>query len=501
MNDLSTPRFCGASLLGLILLVTALGTRGDAGKMPPPDADAQAKAAALIRSVFRAEYEKARTDAAARKALASILLTEAKKTKDEPVLRFTALRQAYELATQAGDVDTALGALAELAREYAVDALQMKADALVAACREAVPGTTGRPLIESVLAAAAQATDAENLAIADRLLESAGALARKSAQHDLVARVASQAKRLAVLRQEIERIGPAVAALRKNPTDPAANLTLGKYRCLVQGKWQEGLPLLARTSDPVWSALAKKELANPASAESQVALADAWWELAAKESGETRDQLRQRAYTWYREALPDLDGATRTRVRQRIEEAIDTVPYLIVGEIRQLTDAEIRAKPVTAVAFAPDGRFVYSGGWDRMVRRIEVRTGREVGRFEGHTEEVWAVAVSSDGRQVLSGGKDNTLRRWDAETGKQLRLLEGHTDQVRAVAFAPDGQYAVSGSEDRTMCLWDLKKGILIHRFTGHTRSVEGVAFSPDGKQIVSGSWDRTVRLWDMASR
>jgi WD40 repeat protein len=43
---------------------------------------------------------------------------------------------------------------------------------------------------------------------------------------------------------------------------------------------------------------------------------------------------------------------------------------------------------------------------------------------------------------------------WDAETGKELHRFEGHTDEVYDVAFSADGRFLVSGSKDKTARVW-----------------------------------------------
>jgi hypothetical protein len=493
----------GSVFLACLLLVLALrvalpaGTPAPAKKSQPPTAAAQAKALALIRSVFRADYDKARTDEAARRALAATLLEEGRKTKDDAALRFVALRQAYELATQVGDLQTALQAVAELASGHAVDSLKMKAAAITRAA-ELPPGRVpAQTLVQATLAAAAEAVDADDHETARRLALTAADVAGKGGLRALQMRARAERQRIERLAKEFARVRPAVEVLRRDPEDPTANLALGKYRCLVQGRWRQGLALLARCGDPAWRALARSELAEPDTAARQAALGDAWWERAAVEKGAARFPLLRRAYHWYREALPELDETARARVHARVADLLDEVPYLIVGEIRQLQGP---AAPAAAVAFAPDGRFVYAVGGDAFVHKAEVRTGKEVARFEGHTEEIWAVAVSPDGKRVLSGGKDGVVRLWDADTGKELRRLEGHERAVRAVAFAPDGRHAASGCEDRTVRLWDLTAGRETGRCDGHTRSVEGLAFAHDGKRLLSASWDRTLRLWDVAN-
>src|SRR5688572_27888778 len=64
---------------------------------------------------------------------------------------------------------------------------------------------------------------------------------------------------------------------------------------------------------------------------------------------------------------------------------------------------------------------------------------RELKTFRGHSHGVWAVAYAPDGLTLASGGVDRYVRIWDIETGRLLRSLRGHTHDIRAIAYTPDG--------------------------------------------------------------
>src|SRR5207248_1294600 len=71
---------------------------------------------------------------------------------------------------------------------------------------------------------------------------------------------------LAARQQEYAAAKAAVEKLATAPDDADANLTVGRYRALVEGDWQNALPLLAKGSDELWKDLAAKSLAAPADA-------------------------------------------------------------------------------------------------------------------------------------------------------------------------------------------------------------------------------------------
>src|SRR5262249_58652351 len=94
--------------------------------------------------------------------------------------------------------------------------------------------------------------------------------------------------------------------------------------------------------------------------------------------------------------------------------------------------------PAPARPFSPAARFLLSAGADHSARLWERATGKEVRKFEGHTDWVWCVRFAADGKRAVSGGADTTIRIWEVDTGKEQRRCPGHTMTVTSVAFSPD---------------------------------------------------------------
>jgi WD40 repeat protein len=181
-----------------------------------------------------------------------------------------------------------------------------------------------------------------------------------------------------------------------------------------------------------------------------------------------------------------------------------TVRLWDVGGGKELHALEGHTEAVRALAFTPDGKGLLSGGDDGTLRLWDVRTGRELRRFEGHRAAVWGVAVAPDGKTVASVAPEEAgLRLWDFATGKERHRLEGtraRLGQVLSIALSPDGQTLASGGRDQTVRLWDVATGKERLTFAGNEFPLKGVAFAPDGRTLATSSNDGVVRLWETST-
>jgi WD40 repeat protein len=113
--------------------------------------------------------------------------------------------------------------------------------------------------------------------------------------------------------------------------------------------------------------------------------------------------------------------------------------------------------------------------------------------------DVYALAFAPDGRTLATGSFDKTLRLWDLATGA-ARELRGHEMIVVQAAFSPDGRVLASTGLDHTIRLWDVASGAG-SVLRGHREKIQGIALSPDGKWVASGGSDGTVRLWPLDAK
>jgi WD40 repeat protein len=154
-------------------------------------------------------------------------------------------------------------------------------------------------------------------------------------------------------------------------------------------------------------------------------------------------------------------------------------------------------KDVEVLAASGNGKYVATGGWDKLVRVWDRSTGQALHSLKGHAEAVKSLSFSPDGKTLASTSYDSTIRLWDSATGKEVRSWKAHERGGQALFYSPDGKTMASCGWDHFIHFWDAETGKEVRRIPA---SPSALIFSADGKTLVSDGFEGVVRWWDVAS-
>ena len=300
---------------GLLLVLAALaGTfaAADEGPAPVPDPAARANAATELKKEHRTGYES--KDVEVRRALARTFLERAQATETDAVHRYVLLDQAVVLAEGARDIPVALEAVERLAAAFQVERAARSLVAVEAAARGAKDASVVADAAAACVEVAGIALATDDPGAAVRAVAAAKTLAKSAKLGGLVARATEIGALVDASRKSSAAAVAARKVLESTPDDPAANEAVGRFLAFGRGRWDEGLPHLAKGGGALGE-LAAKAVAPGGGAAERQALADAWWDLAQKEKEPlARARMLARAAATY-EALPAEGGAGQAKQR------------------------------------------------------------------------------------------------------------------------------------------------------------------------------------------
>lgn len=288
-----------------------------AAKVAPPDSKALAKELKLVGQVYKDEIAGARSSAE-KTALAKKLIRLAGESKEKDAEQYGLYSEAQDLAAQAGDARTAFAALDQLSARFEIDAPAAAADLLTKTAAALRAKSDHKAFFERCDLAMDDAVAQERHDVARRLSDLQVAAARSLGDAAALKWASARAGEIRAAKTAFDKQKLALATLGQNPADPEANLVVGRYRCFVIGDWKNGLPLLARGADAPLKSIAGQEIVATDDAKAKAALADLWWDRAAKEQGLPQRRIGQRAAVLYNEALPALTGLDKVKVERRL---------------------------------------------------------------------------------------------------------------------------------------------------------------------------------------
>ncbi len=369
------------SILDKMAPTEADSTAADSDKPAPPSDEEQSEAAKQVRSKYKADFAKAKTPEL-KIALAKQLLAVAQEKDDASTRQFALLKGAISLAAAGGDFELVAEAWNELAARFEVDVLAGRWGILKGALKTKNVDQLKAGLLEF----AQDASDEDRYDLGRGALEALVELSDEDEVKDIPLAALENAA------SKFEDASAALNVLKSNPADPKSNLVAGEYYCFVKRNWAKGLVLLSRSDDGVLKGLATSEFKQPDKPKEQVALADAWWNFAAKQSEEMAKQSSEsRAVFWYQLALPNLKGAAREKAESRAA---------LEGRVhREVKSESSPAVPLAALQKKFQGTVSYDDQTDLLTFSYDFSSQDQLKDFEGDAN--WAEGELAIGAKVL----------------------------------------------------------------------------------------------------
>ena len=348
--------------ISLVLMVGALtgaaaqglAQTSTAARLPVPSAESQRETAKTLNELYKLSQA---TRPAAKALAAKKLLTDTKMPSLAPRELYGLLSTTIRLAQDGGDFPTFWVAVERLVGAFEVDAAKTKQQRLTEFLRLATAPTPLKLAIDQTIREAEAATAEGRFSDALTLLETAAGPTGRLAVRTALERSIAAARTTALAGQARRKdLAAAHQTLATDAEDGPANLTVGRVSVL-ENDWPSALPFLLKADDVRWKEAAEAESAGPLDAAAQVAVGDAWWDIAQTAEENLRAALLVHAGVWYERAQPRLSTLQAKRLAQRLEQ---------IAPLR----ADIASVPPASAAM-PAGDAASPGEWINLLAWAE----------------------------------------------------------------------------------------------------------------------------------
>ena len=185
------------------------------------------------------------------------------------------------------------------------------------------------------------------------------------------------------------------------------------------------------------------------------------------------------------------------------EKEADVEEHVISDEAFERTFMKGHKQAITSLEWMLDNKSVITGSKDCSLIRWDLESQKKLffrgekfnRKFEGHFDEVCCQAISPNGKFLVSGGKDRIVRVWDIHNQKQIHTFLGHRDTITGISFDKENDQLYTVSNDRALKVWNIREMAYMDTHYGHHSDILALdSYSRD--RVISCGLDRQVIFW-----
>lgn len=307
-----------------LMLLVLLIPQGEKLAVPAPEA--LKKNEKIIRDLLKDGYQK--KDQNARRLLARSLIEAAEKEVNDWTMVYSFYREAADVAADAMDFETAVGAIAQIEKIFKVEPDSPLTGATFSARHE-----LRKYLFKRTQKAVQTVDDAMSfikaaLKLADlyyaedgfddglTLSQMAEGVAQASGDKGLQMLSHGYVRKYSSLKSAHDKVSKAHLRALSDPMDAEASQAWGLFLAFVKQDWEQAAPWLLRGKDGMLKDVIRKETEKTPDA----ALADAWLGLADKAKEPDKGQYRIRALYWLEKSAGTAVGVEKLKAEKKLEE-------------------------------------------------------------------------------------------------------------------------------------------------------------------------------------
>ncbi|XP_024956706.2 DENN domain and WD repeat-containing protein SCD1 isoform X2 [Citrus sinensis] len=141
------------------------------------------------------------------------------------------------------------------------------------------------------------------------------------------------------------------------------------------------------------------------------------------------------------------------------------------------------------------GERVLTASHDGTVKMWDVRTDTCVATVGRCSSAVLCMEYDDSTGILAAGGRDAVANIWDIRAGRQMHKFLGHTKWIRSIRM--DRDTVITGSDDWTARMWSISRGTCDAVLACHAGPVQCVEYSSSDRGIITGSSDGLLRFWE----